>query len=490
MSAEGGASFGGEEPLRTAEATLRSLCDEARGLVSPVGDTAWAGRAASQYRLSAQAMLGHTQRVCGDLGPVPGLLGSLADALASANAIATHWDREVRRAEAALADALAQGDTSRVTTSVSELSEVRYRSESATAEARRTLGIADRRVAEAIDLVGSWRLPVETTVLPAFERPAGVEATLPSEIDALGSAAKAAMVRHASVQLTAEIERLEVVFAFLRSIGVHGVSSGWVRELRRHRAQLRSWARSDRQFLAYDPSNGSRVVEVFGSLVEADHVAVLVPGMTNSEFNHERGLAESARALQRDDRDVAVVAWLGYDTPGSGPFGTGMLTLEAVSDDFAVEGAAELAAFVAWLRKRRADAHVTVIAHSYGSVVAAIAAARHGLPADDLVVVGSPGVPVGSATDLKLNPGATVWAGLAPWDPIDELAGLVAPGEGLVHGTNPVDPRFGAVILDFDDSSGHGGYFDDEGVAVLTAVVTGAVGPRSRRRAPSRRNAW
>ncbi|QIJ66643.1 hypothetical protein G7Z13_18700 [Streptomyces sp. JB150] len=93
----------------------------------------------------------------------------------------------------------------------------------------------------------------------------------------------------------------------------------------RHRADAdRALAAASRRLLAFDGRGSGRVVEVFGDLARAERVAVLVPGSDTSldtygRFRatatalHHRLTAEDGRAAGR----VAVVAWLGYDTPGT-----------------------------------------------------------------------------------------------------------------------------------------------------------------------------
>ena len=68
-------------------------------------------------------------------------------------------------------------------------------------------------------------------------------------------------------------------------------------------------------------------------------------------------------------------------------------------------------------------AHLTAIGHSYGSTTTGHAAHDHGLPVDDLVVVGSPGLggDVDNADDLGVDPDH-VWAGVNSRDPVAYLA--------------------------------------------------------------------
>src|SRR4051794_15686705 len=72
--------------------------------------------------------------------------------------------------------------------------------------------------------------------------------------------------------------------------------------------------------LFLDPSGDGRIIEVYGDLDTATKVAVVVPGIESTLANEARGLRQSAKHLYDEartmgDDDLAVVAWLGYDTP-------------------------------------------------------------------------------------------------------------------------------------------------------------------------------
>jgi hypothetical protein len=194
---------------------------------------------------------------------------------------------------------------------------------------------------------------------------------------------------------------------------------------------------------------------VLGDLTAADHVAVLVPGMGADAPLEGSATAERARdlfaAASAIDPSTAVVAWLGYEPP---------TLATALLDDAAEPGGTALAAFVDGLDP---SATVTVVAHSYGTLVAA-AALRAGMHVDDVVLLGSPGVGAPDADHLPLD-GAGVYAERAPLDG-------VAMSEAF--GPDPADPRFGAVRLATGDAVGHAAYFDPGTIALanVAAVVT------------------
>ena len=210
------------------------------------------------------------------------------------------------------------------------------------------------------------------------------------------------------------------------------------------------WTGQGRQFLAFDPRGDGRVVEVFGDLATADRIAVLVPGVSTTAHNFNTGLddvrdrapAVQARALYDATRaaapgqHVAVIAWLGYDAPQG-------LGRTAAREELARAGAISLDSFTQDLATMRPNARVTVIGHSYGSVVAGLAAADLPSQVKDLVVVGSPGMGVSRAADL--HTAAHVWAGQSAQDWINWVPALRVWGAG--HGTLPTTPGFGDSVF-------------------------------------------
>jgi hypothetical protein len=479
--------FGDADDLVRARSMIRDVVQVSSSLGPSPGVGNWRGAACRRYGQAAAALEFLRIRIVDDLGDLPARLSGLGAALDDLNGLRESWERSIDQAVIDLALARNGDDPLAVLTAEEHLADVRWAALVAVERQHQELVALDRQTASAIDeaLIGLSAGTVSAR-LAGHADPALPGDALGAEVAEMAVRARRAMEQQALGPLTARIRRLEAVLEYFRRLGMSGVRLPLLGRLRRHRERLLMWSRSERQFLSYDANRGSRVVEVFGDLASAEHVAVLVPGITNSEYNYDAHLGAAARALQRDDPEAAVVAWLGYDTPGAGPTGTGVLTFDAIGNDLAVEGAEELARFVDWLSKRRWDAHLSVIAHSYGSVVAAIAASGKGLAIDDLVLVGSPGVPVEHADDLNLDAAANVWAGLAPWDPIDELARLAGRSGNLIHGTDPAGETFGAIELDFDGVAGHSGYFDPAGIAVLVGVITGrherGAGDPTRRR--------
>ncbi len=252
------------------------------------------------------------------------------------------------------------------------------------------------------------------------------------------------------------------------------------------------WLAEGRQILLFDPHGDGRVVEVFGDLDEASNIGVVVPGMGNDLSNFsdgDGGFRINALRLWKHEpagagQGVATIAWLGYDTPDG---------IDAGSRGAAADGAGLLRRFVAGIDPQ-SERTVTVVSHSYGSVVAGMAAGSS-LGVDNLVFIGSPGTTLENADAAILRPGGRVWAGLAEGDPIavgvspEELPPLWVPpalmpswfaidmasggAEELWHGANPASDEFGALRISTDGSSGHSAYFEGGSLQNLGRIVRG-----------------
>jgi hypothetical protein len=89
--------------------------------------------------------------------------------------------------------------------------------------------------------------------------------------------------------------------------------------------------------------------------------------------------------------------------------------------------------------------------------------------ADDVVLVGSPGVNAKRAE--ALGDPRHVWVGAAAWDPVPH-----APA----HGPNPAGPEFGASRFRTGEASGHSEYYgekdtleENESSANIARVIVG-----------------
>ena len=246
--------------------------------------------------------------------------------------------------------------------------------------------------------------------------------------------------------------------------------------------------------LAFDLDGEGRAVVALGDPGRATDVLTQVPGMTADLASYGGELSRAERVAVRaaelaPARATSTVLWLGYDAPD--------FVDEAAGRARAQAGAAGLRRFQEGLRAEHlgAGVHLTVLGHSYGSLVVGSAAAHPGLEADDVVFVGSPGVGVDSAAELHAG---QVWSTTSASDVIQYLpvsprglvgdlavgaaapvlGGLLAfgrPEDDLWFGTNPSDPRFGARVFASQPDGGHLGYWDP-GRPALDAITQITVG--------------
>lgn len=233
--------------------------------------------------------------------------------------------------------------------------------------------------------------------------------------------------------------------------------------------------------------DGEAVVAI-GDPDEATDIAVVVPGTTSSVRTLRDYVAAGGNLYaQMDDADPAsaksVIAYLGMDAPDT--------LVAAALPTYASDAAPELAADVAGyiesnLATTGTDPHVTVVGHSYGSLVVGTTLESGGLIVDDVVFVGSPGVGADTVNDLHMDD-KHIFTGLLPKDKIrllndlfDVNAGSYGVGseDGAVFGRNPAKESFGGVVFDTDDNGGHGDYFDDATTQLdnLAAIATGQYG--------------
>ncbi|MFI8825481.1 alpha/beta hydrolase [Streptomyces sp. NPDC053431] len=305
---------------------------------------------------------------------------------------------------------------------------VRPRRPRPTGRLRRTLLAALVTAAVAVPVAGA-------------ARPAEVPAPAPAGVTRLTSAEPTALAGELAARYAAGREELR---AAERTADTYGA--------RRRAASLRAMAAPGRTFLSFDGRDGGRSVEVLGDLARAERIAVLVPGSDTGLDSYGRFRA-GATALQETLRResgarTAVVAWLGYRTPATG-------SAASLTPGRAEQAAPALRSFVEELSAVRPGARITLLGHSYGSVVCALAAA--GLPVAAVVLFGSPGTGFDTAAGLRTS--AAVWAGRAAEDWVGEVPHLRVPlplGTELGFGTDPVDPAFGARRF----AAGDGGHSD------------------------------
>lgn len=175
----------------------------------------------------------------------------------------------------------------------------------------------------------------------------------------------------------------------------------------------------------------------------ADHIGVIVPGMTTSVAGNSEGgsildydghatvMREAAKDAANPGETVAMVEFFGYDAPPS--------VVEASNTVMATFGAHKLASFLNGIDAVRehgaGDAHITVASHSYGSTTAGIAATLVGDGViDDLVQFGSPGSGVQDVGEFHV-PEGHMYVSAAPY--VNDMVQGVGPD--LMFGKNPTE---------------------------------------------------
>lgn len=173
------------------------------------------------------------------------------------------------------------------------------------------------------------------------------------------------------------------------------------------------------------------MVLAFGDIDSADHITTIIPGV-GSQWDTYASVAKDFHS------GGATIMWFGYTPPASLPAG--------VATQPAAVGGENLHAFQDALRART-DAKLTVIGHSYGSVVAGYAASESSLAADTLILAGSPGVP----KDLKND---RVVVALTDAD----LITFTTTNRVAIHGEDPaLNPRYEQWRF----SGGHSDYLNN-----------------------------
>ncbi|WFE62316.1 alpha/beta hydrolase [Micromonospora sp. WMMD714] len=245
--------------------------------------------------------------------------------------------------------------------------------------------------------------------------------------------------------------------------------------------------------LGLDPAGDGRAIVALGNPDRAARVLTYVPGMTSDLADVPGELGRAARVQARctaiaPGEETAAVLWLDYDAPDFLP--------EASSPAQARDAGSALHRFQEGLRATHDGpaARQTVLGHSYGSLVVGSAARDHGLAADALAFVGSPGVGVDRADALGLPPDR-VWASTARDDvialvepprdlagravlatsPLASAAWLLRPDDHqLWFGHDPSDPGFGGRTFP-SGRYGHTGYWEPGNPALdgMARIVLG-----------------
>ncbi|MGW0665739.1 alpha/beta hydrolase [Streptomyces sp. NPDC002746] len=250
-------------------------------------------------------------------------------------------------------------------------------------------------------------------------------------------------------------------------LGYHDRDSYRALSALKDRLDLEDTAPAHKQLylLGFDTSKDGRAIVAVGNPDTARHTAVQVPGTSNqldnvgSQIDRVTKLQGAAgRWSANGATDVAVVSWLDYNAPEANfdSVKKAELNLGIATQGRAQDGAGDLRDFTHGLRAAHQGerSHLTVLSHSYGStVVGAADAGGRGLDADDMVVVGSPGMAVDRADQLHIDP-KHVYVGAADNDAVSNHL------SDATLGADPKEAEFGAQHMGVD-TSGHGGYWDN-----------------------------
>lgn len=152
-----------------------------------------------------------------------------------------------------------------------------------------------------------------------------------------------------------------------------------------------------RQLVTLDTGHEPPLASVsVGNLDTASNVTYMVPGM-GTYTSDMTGWSTAAKNLWATEGklpgvgdDIAVVAWINYETP---PVPSGLTTLGVLGGDAARAGATRLNADLAAFNSTRSDHPVlNVVGHSYGTTTASDALAEQDNHVHSFVMVASAGV--------------------------------------------------------------------------------------------------
>lgn len=341
--------------------------------------------------------------------------------------------------------------------------------------------------AQVLDLVNSRELTDDAAAVDY--QVTALEAQKASLMDALGVADTDDVFEHpeTAAQDPSAVAKLAAMLPVLaalktRQANIHGVQQGIKAVPAPHGTAYRTY------LLEYDDlgsaDDGEAVIAI-GDPDAATDIAVVVPGTTSSTRTIRANVLDAGDLYAEMDQlspdgAASVITYLGMDAPDSLP----LAALTTYADAAAPELAADVAGYAESARSATgSDPHVTVIGHSYGSLVVGTSLESGGLAVDDVVFVGSPGVGVDGVQDLHMD-GDHVFVGMLPEDKISLLndafdvgAGSYGVGsvDGAVFGRNPAKESFGAVVFDTDQHGDHGDYFDS-GTVQLDNMAAIAVG--------------
>ena len=243
-----------------------------------------------------------------------------------------------------------------------------------------------------------------------------------------------------------------------------------------------------RYLMQLDPSGPNILAAVSqNNPDDADHIGVIVPGMTTSVAGngkdgsiadydlHATTMREAAEKAAGPGQKVAMVSFFGYDAPPG--------LIQASNTDMAQAGATKLANFLTGIDAARehgaGDAHITVASHSYGSTTAGIAATLVGDGViDDLVQFGSPGSGVQDVGEFHV-PKGHMYVSAAPYlhDVVQGVGpdGSFGKNPDTMDGYKHLSGDVGPAPRSYRPWDQHSGYFqkDTQANRDIASVIAG-----------------
>ncbi|UOZ04063.1 alpha/beta hydrolase [Amycolatopsis sp. WQ 127309] len=238
--------------------------------------------------------------------------------------------------------------------------------------------------------------------------------------------------------------------------------------------------------LGVDTNGAGHAIIAVGNPDHAQNLATYVPGtyagLDGFATDIQRADIMSQTASMINPVPTSVITWAGYDAPQS-------IVPDAAGTSFADHAEPGLRRFQDGLDASHDPISVnsTVIGHSYGTTVVGQTARDFGLPADNLVMVASPGVGVQHATDLRLDGvppdqmSHHLYATKSAMDPVPALTNFDNPALDRIDplGPDPTTGWFGGHPFDSDLTGGHSDYWDPNSKSLrgMAAVIAGAAAP-------------
>ncbi|MFE0022644.1 alpha/beta hydrolase [Amycolatopsis sp. NPDC059021] len=235
--------------------------------------------------------------------------------------------------------------------------------------------------------------------------------------------------------------------------------------------------------LGLNPANSGQAIIAVGNPDHAQNVATYVPGTTSGlndgmvkDISRADVMMQAAQKV--NPVPTSVVMWAGYDAPQS-------VFPDAASTSFADRAEPGLRRFQDGLDAAHAPGptNTTVIGHSYGTTVVGQTARDMGLPADNVVMVASPGVGVQHANELRLDGvaqdqvGQHVYSTKSAVDPVPAFTNFGNPMADAIDplGPDPTTGWFGGQRFESNANAGHSDYWEYESKSLrgMASIIAG-----------------